>query len=126
MSASWPCPEPEDARHLQAVLAELGQRPQPPRLVTSPEALAALEHAMRQRTAHLGSLLVGAQMQRAVAAAVLPAAQERWGRPWPQPLQHNGQVRVRSRTAPGRAGPGRGTSSRRQGQRRAGQRSAGV
>ena len=43
------------ARHIQEVLSELQQMQQPPQLVTSPEALEALEREIRQRTDHLGS-----------------------------------------------------------------------
>jgi hypothetical protein len=46
----------EYARHIQEVLDELRQMQQTPRLVTSPEELETLEHAIRQRTDRLGSL----------------------------------------------------------------------
>src|SRR5262249_21008940 len=59
MSTGLTCQGPDDARHIPEVLDELGQIPQTPRLVTSPEDLEALEHEIRQRTDHLGSLLVG-------------------------------------------------------------------
>jgi hypothetical protein len=39
---------------------------QTPRLVTSPDDLEALEREIRQRTDHLGSLLVGYHMQQAI------------------------------------------------------------
>jgi hypothetical protein len=66
MNAGLTCQGPDYARHIQEVLDELGQIQQTPRLVTSPEDLEALEHEMRQRTDHLGSLLVGYHMQRAL------------------------------------------------------------
>ena len=44
------------AKHIQEVLDELRQMQQTPRLVTSPEELETLEHAIRQRTDRLGSL----------------------------------------------------------------------
>jgi hypothetical protein len=43
------------ASHIQEVLNELRQMQQTPQLVTSPEALEALEREMRQRTDRLGS-----------------------------------------------------------------------
>ena len=46
----------DNARHIQEVLDELRQMQQTPRLVTSPEELETLEHAIRQRTDRLGSL----------------------------------------------------------------------
>ena len=65
MSTGLTCQGPDYARHIQEVLDELGQIPQTPRLVTSPEDLEALEHEIRQRTDHLGSLLVGYHIQQA-------------------------------------------------------------
>ena len=47
------------AKHIQEVLDELHQMQQIPRLVTSPDALEALEREIRQRTDRLGSLLPG-------------------------------------------------------------------
>ena len=76
MSASLPCQDTDYARHIQEILKELGQIQQSPRLVTSPEDLEALEHEIRQRTDHLGSLLVGYHLQQAVDAAALQAEQE--------------------------------------------------
>ena len=56
MSAGSPCQDTDYARHIQAILDELGQIQQTPRRVTSPEDLEALEHEIRQRTDPLGSL----------------------------------------------------------------------
>src|SRR6266446_6600794 len=59
-------------RHIPAVLDELPQLPQPPRLVTSPEEREALEREMRQRPDRLGRVLVGSPLQQAWDAAALP------------------------------------------------------
>src|SRR5919198_4223266 len=75
----------DNARHLQEVLNELRQMQQPPRLVTSPDDLEALEREIRQRTDRLGSLLVGYHRQQALASAALHAEQEILVRPWPKP-----------------------------------------
>jgi len=64
-------------RHIQEVLDELRQRQQYPRVVTSPDELEALEREIRQRTDHLGSLLVGYHLQQALDSAALQAEQER-------------------------------------------------
>jgi hypothetical protein len=113
-------------RHIQAVLDELQQMQQLPRLVTSPEELEALEREIRQRTDRLGSLLVGSHLQRALDAATLQAEQEQLVRQWPKPLKNDGKVKVRVRTAQGLAVPVWVTYYRRTGQRRAGKRYAGV
>src|SRR5215471_18981583 len=116
----------DDARHIQEVLSELQQMQQPPRLVTSPEELEALEREIRQRTDRLGSLLVGSHLQQALDSAALQAEQEQLVRQWPKPLKNDGKVKVMIRTAQGLAVPVRVTYYRRKGQRRAGKRSAGV
>jgi hypothetical protein len=113
-------------RHIQAVLDELQQMQQTPRLVTSPEELEALEREIRQRTDRLGSLLVGSHLQQALDSAALQAEQEQLVRQWPKPLKNDGKVKVMIRTAQGLAVPVRVTYYRRKGQRRAGKRSAGV
>jgi hypothetical protein len=113
-------------RHIQAVLDELQQMQQTPRLVTSPEELEALEREIRQRTDRLGSLLVGSHLQQALDSAALQAEQEQLVRQWPKPLKNDGEVKVMIRTAQGLAVPVRVTYYRRKGQRRAGKRSAGV
>ena len=64
-------------RHIQEVLDELRQMQQYPRVVTSPDELEALEREIRQRTDHLGSLLVGYHLQQALDSAALQAEQER-------------------------------------------------
>ena len=124
MSAGLTCQGSDYARHIQEVLDELGQLQQTPRLVTSPEDLEALEHEIRQRTDHLGSLLVGYHMQRALDSAALQAEQERLVRQWPQPLKNDGMVKVKVRTAQGHTVPLWVTYYRRKGQRRAGKRYA--
>lgn len=126
MSAGLTCQGSDYARHIQEVLDELGQLQQTPRLVTSPEDLEALEHEIRQRTDHLGSLLVGDHMQRALDSAALQAEQERLVSQWPQPLKNDGLVKVSIRTAQGHTVPLWVTYHRRKGQRRAGKRYAGV
>src|SRR5256885_16387714 len=82
-------------RDIQAVLDDLHQMQQTPRLVTSPEELEALEHAIRQHTDHLGSLLVGYHMQQALDSAALHAEQARLVSQWPKPLTNDGKVKVR-------------------------------
>ena len=115
----------DDARHIQEVLSELQQMQQPPRLVTSPEELEALEREMRQRTDRLGSLLVGQHLQQALDSDTFQAEQEQLVRQWPKPLKNDGKVTVMVRTVQGLAVPVRLTYYRRQGQRRAGNRDAG-
>src|SRR6266704_2506750 len=113
-------------KHIQEVLDELHQMQQIPRLVTSPEALEALEREIRQRTDRLGSLLVGHHIQQALDSAALQAEQERLVNQWPKALKSDGQVKVRVRTAQGYTVPVRVIYYRRKGERRAGKRSAGV
>src|SRR5215468_11443648 len=93
------------ARHIQEVLNELRQMQQIPRLVTSPDDLEALEREIRQRTDHLGSLLVGYHLQQALDAAALQAAQEQLVHQWPTPLKNDGRVQVGIRTAQGHTVP---------------------
>src|SRR5262249_46964694 len=126
MSADSTCQDTDYARHIQEILDELGQIQQTPRLVTSPEELEALEHEVRQRTDHLGSLLVGYHLQQALDAAALQVEQERLVSQWPQALKNDGRVQVRVRTAQGYTVPVWVTYYRRKGQRRAGKRYAGV
>src|SRR6266436_707960 len=114
------------ARHIQEVLSELQQMQQPPRLVTSPEELEALEREIRQRTDRLGSLLVGQHLQQALDSDTFQVEQEQLVRQWPKPLKNDGKVTVMVRTVQGLAVPMRLTYYRRQGQRRAGKRDAGV
>ena len=76
------------ATHIQEVLNELRQMQQTPRLVTSPEALEALEREIRQRTDRLGSLLVGYHLQQALDAAALQAEQAQMVSQWPTPLKN--------------------------------------
>src|SRR6266436_3421687 len=91
----------DDARHIQEVLSKLHQMQQTPHLVTSPEELEALEREIRQRTDHLGSLLVGHHLQQALDAAALQAEQEHLVHHWSKPLQNDGKVKVSVRTAQG-------------------------
>jgi len=98
INAGLTCQGPDYARHIQEVLDELGQIQQTPRLVTSPEDLEALEHEIRQRTDHLGSLLVGYHIQHALDSAALQAEQERLVSQWPQPLKNDGMVKAASWT----------------------------
>src|SRR5207247_1764585 len=104
---------------------ELRQMQQPPRVVTSPEALEALEREMRQRTDRLGSLLVGHHLQHALDAAAVQAEPAQLVRQWPKPLQNDGQVEVRIRTAQGDTMPVRVSYDRRKGRKRGAKRSAG-
>src|SRR5262249_14856302 len=113
-------------REIQEVLDELQQMQQTPRLVTSPDALEALEREIRRRTDHLGSLLVGSHLQQAMDSTALQAEQERLVRQWAQPLQNDGKGKVVVRTAQGLAVPLWVTYYRRKGPRRAGKRYAGL
>ena len=85
-----------------------------------------MEQEIRQRTDHLGSLLVGYHIQQALDSAALQAEQERLVSQWPQSLKNDGRVKVRVRTAQGHTVPVWVTYHRRKGQRRAGKRYAGV
>jgi hypothetical protein len=114
------------ARHIQEALHELHQLQQTPRLVTSPDALEALEHEIRHCTARLGSLLVGHHLQQALDSAALQAEQEQLVQQWPKPLKNDGRVKVGIRTAHGLGVSVWVTYYRRKGQRRAGKRDAGV
>jgi hypothetical protein len=114
------------ARQIQEALDALHQMQQTPRLVTSPDELEALEREIRQCTDRLGSLLVGHHLQQALDSAALQVEQAQLVRHWPKPLQNDGKVEVRIRTAQGDTVPVRVTYYRRKGQRRAGKRSAGV
>jgi hypothetical protein len=124
--AGLTCQDTDYARHIQEVLSELQQMQQPPRLVTSPEELEALEREIRQRTDRLGSLLVGQHLQQALDSDTFQAEQEQLVRQWPKPLKNDGKVTVMVRTVQGLAVPVRLTYYRRQGQRRAGNRDTGV
>ena len=114
------------AQHIQEVLNELRQLQQPPRLVTSPDDLEALEREIRHRPDRLGSLLVGDHRQQALDSVALQAEQERLVRHWPKPLKNDGKVKVLVRTAQGHTVPVWVTYYRRKAQRRAGKRDAGV
>jgi len=116
----------DNARHIQEILNELRQMQQTPRLVTSPDDLEALEREIRQRTDHLGSLLVGHHLQHALDSTALRAEQEQLVSHWPKTLKNDGKVEVRIRTAQGYTVPVWVTYYRRKGQRRAGKRDAGV
>ena len=116
----------DDVRPIQEALHELHQLQQTPRLVTSPDELEALEREMRQRTARLGSLLIGHHLQQALDAAALQAEQAQLVQQWPKPLKNDGKVKVRIRTAHGLAVSVWMTYDRRKGQRHAGKRDAGV
>src|SRR5262245_17403396 len=67
--AGAPCQATDYARHIPEILAELGQIPQPPRRLTSPEALEAWEHEIRHRPAHLGRLVSGCPWPQALESA---------------------------------------------------------
>jgi len=118
--------ESDYPKAIQEVLDELHQMQQTPRLVTNPDALETLEREIRQRTDHLGSLLVGYHMQQALDSAALQAEQAQLVSQWPKPLKNDGKVQVRVRTAQGLAVPVWVADYRRKGPRRAGKRSAGV
>jgi hypothetical protein len=116
----------DDARHIQAVLDELHQMQQTPRVVTSPEELETLEREIRQRTDQLGSLLVGYHLQQALDSPALQTEQDLLVSHWPAPLKNYGKVQVRIRTAQGHTVAVWTTYDRRKGQKRAGKRYAGV
>jgi len=124
--SGWASQDTDYARHIQAVLDELDQMQQPPRVVTSPEELETLEREIRQRTDQLGSLLVGYHLQQALDAPALQTEQDLLVSHWPTPLKSAGKVQVRIRTAQGHTVPVWTTYYRRKGQRRAGKRYAGV
>jgi len=113
-------------RDIQAVLDELHQMQQTPRLVTSPEELEALEREIRQGTDRLGSLLFGYHLPQTLDSPALQAEQGLLVSHWPKPLKSDGKVQVRIRTAQGHTVAVWTTYYRRKGQRRAGKRSAGV
>ena len=56
---------------------------------------------MRQRTDHLGSLLVGYHLQQALDSTAMQAEQDLLGSHWPKPLNSDGKVKVTMRTAQG-------------------------
>src|SRR5258706_4194241 len=114
------------ARHIQEALDELQQMQQTPRLVMSPEELEVLEREMRQRTDHLGSLLVGYHLQQALDSTAMQGEQDLLVSHWPKPLKSDGKVKVKIRTAQGHTVAVWVTYYRRKGQRRAGKRYAGV
>jgi hypothetical protein len=114
------------ARHIQEALDELQQMQQTPRLVMSPEELEVLEREMRQRTDHLGSLLVGYHLQQALDSTAMQAEQDLLVRHWPKSLKSDGKGKVKIRTAQGHTVAVWVTYYRRKGQRRAEKRYAGV
>ena len=120
------CQDTDYARQIQDVLDELEQMQQNPQLVTSPEELEALEGAIRQRTDHLGSLLVGHHIQQALDSTDLQMEQDLLVSHWPKPLKSDGKVKVHIRTAQGYRVAVWVTYYRRKGRRRAGRRYAGV
>jgi hypothetical protein len=113
------------ASRIQEVLNERRQMQQTPQLVTSPEALEALEREIRQRTDRLGSLLVGHHLQQALEAPALQAEQALL-------VRHGAQAAQKRRKGAGKGAHGsrayrvgRVTYDRRKGRRRAGKRDAG-
>jgi len=124
--SGWASQDTDYAKEIQAVLDELHQMQQAPRLVTSPEELEALERHVRQGTDRLGSLLVGYHLQQALDSPALQAEQELLVSHWPTPLTSDGKAQVRIRTAQGHTVAVWTTYYRRKGQRRAGKRYRGV
>ena len=118
--------ESDYTRQIQEALDALHQMQQSPQLVTSPEALEALEREMRQCTDRLGSLLVGHHLQASLDAAALHMEQDLLVSHWPKALKNDGKVPVTIRTAQGHGVRVSVTYYRRKGQRRAGRRYAGV
>ena len=110
------------ARQRQEALDALHQMQQSPQLVTSPEALEALEREMRQCTDRLGSLLVGHHIQESLDAADLQMEQDLLVSHWPKALKNDGKVPVTIRTAQGHDVRVAVTYYRRKEQRRAGRR----
>ena len=111
---------------IQALLDQLHQMQQTPKLATTPDELEALECDIRHHTDRLGSLLVGHHLQASLDCDALQVEQDLLVRQWPKPLQNDGKVTVWVRTAQGVAVPVRVTYYRRKGKRRSGQRCAGV
>jgi hypothetical protein len=89
------------ARQIQETLDELHYMQEPLRLVTSPDECEALAREMRQRTDHLGSVLVGYHRQQALDAAPLQAEQVQLVSQWPKLLKYDGRVKVWVRTSQG-------------------------
>ena len=114
------------ARQIQETLDELQHMQETPRLVTSPDEREALERAIRQRTARLGSVLVGYHRQQALDTAPVQAGPGQRVSQWPKLLKNDGRVKVWVRTSQGLMVPVWVTYYRRKGQRRAGKRYAGV
>ena len=83
------------ARQIQEALDALHQMQQSPQLVTSPEALEALEREIRQCTDRLGSLLVGHHLQASLDAAALQMEQDLLVSHWPKALKNDGKVQIR-------------------------------
>jgi hypothetical protein len=111
---------------IQEVLDELHHMQETPRLVMSPEELETLEREIRQRTDHLGSLLVGHHIQESLESADLQLEQDLLVSQWPKALKNDGKVPVTIRTAQGHSVRVSVTYYRRKGQRRAGRRYPGV
>jgi hypothetical protein len=111
---------------IQALLEQLHQMQQTPKLATTPAEFEALECDIRHHTDQLGSLLVGHHLQASLDAEALQVEQDRLVSHWPKPLHNDGKETVWVRTAQGVAVPVRVTYYRRKGKRRAGQRCAGV
>jgi hypothetical protein len=124
--SGWVNQDSDYARQIQEALDELSQMQQSPQLVTNPEALEALEGTIRQRTDHLGSLLVGHHLQESLDSADLQMEQDLLVSQWPKPLKSDGKVKVNIRTAQGDTVAVWVTYYRRKGQRRKGRRYAGV
>ena len=82
------------ARQIQETLDALQHMQETPRLVTSPDECEALAREMRQRTDHLGSVLVGYHRQQALDAAPLQAEQVQLVSQWPKLLKYDGRVKV--------------------------------
>ena len=114
------------ATQIQEALDELQPRQEAPRVVTNPEALDALERAIRQRTDRRSSLLLGLHLQHSLDSEDLQAEQALLVSHWPKPLRNDGRVQVWVRTAGGDRVPVWVTYYRRKGPRRAGKRSAGL
>jgi hypothetical protein len=85
-----------------------------------------LEREIRQRTDHLGSLLVGHHIQESLESADLQLEQDLLVSQWPKALKNDGKVPVTIRTAQGHSVRVSVTYYRRKGQRRAGRRYPGV
>lgn len=91
----------EYQQRIQAQLAEIAAFAETSRHLSSAEELEALEQAIRRLTDHLGGLLVGDQLQKALSSEELQAQEATLVNDWPKRLASDGLVKVVIRTVQG-------------------------